>query len=85
MWESIGYHKNKIFAIRLFIGVFFWLYIPEEDLEDPYTISIDFDCREVIRDPSDTPRIVIEECIIIIDQQRKDNEPKSNRTAGCRT
>lgn len=79
MWETIGYHKNKIFAILLVIGIFYGMYVPEEEIEDPYNISIDFDCREVMRDTSDTPRIVIEECRMIMEKLDTRYEPKSNK------
>jgi hypothetical protein len=80
MWEKINYHKNKIFAIMLFIGIFYWLIVPEEELYDPYTISVDYDCREVVRDPDDIPNSVVEECRILIEEISKQNETRPNKS-----
>lgn len=79
MWETISYHKNKIFAILLILGIFYGMYIPEEDFEDPYTITVDYDCREIVRDPSDIPKDIIEQCNILVQELEKKHEPRTNK------
>jgi len=80
MWETISYHKNKIFAILLIVGIFYGMYIPEEDFEDPYTITIDYDCKEIIRDPSDIPKDVVDQCKELIRELESKHEPRIHTT-----
>lgn len=50
-----------IIGILLFV---FWIYIPEDEYEDPndkFTVTFTYDCREII-DDTDIPEHVIVEC-----------------------
>lgn len=79
MWEKISYHKNKIFAIILIIGIFYGMYVPEEDFEDPYIITVDYDCREIVRDPSDIPKDIVQQCNILVNELEDKNAPKQSK------
>lgn len=79
MWEKINYHKNKIFAIILIIVFFYGMYVPEEDFEDPYIITIDYDCREIVRDPSDIPKDIVQQCNILVNEVENKNAPKQSK------
>jgi len=80
MWETISYHKNKIFAILLIIAIFYGMYVPDEDFDDPYTISVDYDCKEIVRDPSDIPKDIVQQCNDLIEELEKQNEPRPNKS-----
>lgn len=79
MWEKINYHKNKIFAIILITVFFYGMYVPEEDLQDPYTITVDYDCREIVRDPSDITKDIVQQCKILVDELEDKNAPKQSK------
>jgi hypothetical protein len=79
MWENIGYHKNKIFAIILLSVMGYSMIVNEEDLEDPYTITVDYDCREIVRDPSDIPKDIIEQCKILVRELETKDVPKASK------
>ena len=79
MWEKISYHKNKIFAIILVVGVVYWLSVPEEDLDDPYVITVEYDCREIIKDPSDIPTDIVQQCKDLVRELEIKNAPKQSK------
>lgn len=79
MWETINYHKNKIFAILALVLAFIWLSVPEEELDDPFVISIDYDCREIVRDPSDIPGDIVKQCKELIHEMEMKNAPKQSQ------
>ena len=80
MWEKINYHKSAIFAIILFIGVFYLMLVPDEDIDDPYVISVDYDCREIVRDPSDIPTDIVQQCKDLVRELEIKNAPKPRTT-----
>jgi hypothetical protein len=45
-----------------------WLNAKERD---PYTVTVDYDCRAVLLDPDDIPIHVIEECVRIFQKFEK--------------
>jgi hypothetical protein len=79
MWENLGYHKNKIFAIILIVGIIVSMWVPEEELEDPYIITVDYDCREIIRDPSDIPSDIVIQCRNLIIELETKNAPEQSK------
>ena len=79
MWEKINYHKNKIFAIILITIFFYGMYVPEEDFEDPYIITIDYDCREIVRDPSDISKEIVQQCNILLNELEEKNASKQSK------
>lgn len=78
MWEKIVFHKNKIFAILAVILALYWLSVPEEDYDDPFVITVDYDCREIVRDPNDIPSDIVEQCKTLIKELRNQNAPKQS-------
>ena len=79
MWEKIVYHKNKIFAIILVTMAVLWLSVPEEDLDDPYVITVEYDCREIVRDPSDIPTDIFQQCKDLVRELEIKNAPKESK------
>jgi len=79
MWEKIVFHKNKIFVILAVLFAFYWLAVPEEEYEDPYTLTIDYDCREIEKDPSDIPKDIVIQCKDLILDLEKKNAPKQSK------
>lgn len=79
MWETIGYHKNKIFAIILVTGLLYLLSLEEEELEDPYALIVEYDCREVMRNKSTYPEDIISQCIELIHDLETNNAPKISK------
>jgi hypothetical protein len=79
MWEKIAFHKNKIFVILAVIVVFYWLSVTEEEYEDPYILTVDYNCREIVNDPSDIPDDIVQECKDLILNLEKQNAPKQSQ------
>ena len=79
MWEKIAFHKNKIFVILVILFMPYWLSVPEEEIENPYIMSVDYDCREIIRDPTDIPNDIIHDCKDLVEQLEKENAPKQSK------
>ena len=80
MWETINYHKTTIFVIILIVLLsLVWLNVPEEELEDPYILTIDYDCREVLRDSSDMSTDIIRQCKELVDELEMKNAPKQSK------
>lgn len=56
---------KQLLAIIIGVCVFiFWMYIPDDEYEDPndkFSVTFTYDCREVI-DDTDVPEHVIIEC-----------------------
>jgi len=79
MWEKISYHKNTIFVIIAIILAVAWLSVPEEDIDDPFVISVDYDCREIVRDPSDIPTDIVQQCKELVRELESKNAPKEHK------
>lgn len=80
MWETINYHKNTILVIILVtILSFSWLNVPEEEIDDPFIITVDYDCREIVRDPSDIPKDIIFQCKELVRELEMKNAPKQSQ------
>jgi hypothetical protein len=80
MWETINYHKTTIFVIILVaILAMSWLEVPEEEVDDPFVISVDYDCREVVRDPEDIPHDIIQQCKELVRELESKNAPKQSK------
>ena len=79
MWEKIVYHKNKIFVIIGVVLALTWLSVPEEEIDDPFVISVDYDCREIVRDPSDIPADIVQQCKELVRELEMKNAPKESK------
>ena len=79
MWEKIAFHRDKIFAIIGIVLVLYWLSVSDEEIDDPYIISVDYDCKEIVRDPSDIPRDIVEQCKTLVIELEKQNAPKQSQ------
>lgn len=79
MWETINYHKNTIFVIIAIMLAVVWLTVPEEEVDDPFTITVDYDCREIVRDPSDIPRDIVQQCKELVRELEMKNAPKQSK------
>jgi len=79
MWETISYHKNTIFVIIAIILAVAWLSVPEEEVDDPFIITVDYDCREIVRDPSDISRDIVQQCKELVHELEMKNAPKQSQ------
>ena len=79
MWETINYHKNTIFVIIALALTVLWLLVPEEDVDDPFIISVDYDCRAIIRDPNDIPNDIIQQCKELVRELEMKDAPKQSK------
>lgn len=79
MWETINYHKNTIFVIIAILLAVMWLTVPEEEVDDPFIISVDYDCREIVRDPSDIPADIVQHCKDLVRELESKYAPKQSK------
>lgn len=79
MWETINYHKNTIFVIIAILLVVMWLTVPEEEVDDPFIITIEYDCRAIIQDPNNIPKDIIQQCKELINELDSKNVPKQSK------
>lgn len=73
--EKITDYKSIIIFIVFILVIFYWTGAPEE-LDDPYIIYIQYDCRSVYRNPTDIPNEVIEQCKSILEEQNESKRSK---------
>lgn len=52
---------SAFFIVATFLVILAWTGVWIEEV-DPYTISIEYDCREVAKDPGDYTEQIIREC-----------------------
>ena len=57
----------------LFLLTTDWL---DNSEDDPYSVTIEYDCRAVAKDPSDIPEHVIRECVNIFEKAGKPENPQ---------
>lgn len=57
--------KKVLVVVVGLILFMFWMYVPEDEYEDEYSVTFTYDCREVMLD-EDVPEHVLEECRIIM-------------------
>lgn len=69
LWEKINLHKTKIIAILLGIAIFYVMLSNQEEMDDPFIIYIEYDCRSVLKNPISLPVEVLEKCKIILEEQ----------------
>ena len=80
MWETINYHKTTIFVIILIaLLALAWLEVPEEEFDDPYILTIDYDCREVVRDIKFPDKDVLQQCRELVNELEMKNAPKQSQ------
>jgi hypothetical protein len=79
MWATINYHKTTIFVIIAILLSVMWLTVPEEEVDDPFTITVDYDCREIVRDPSDIPKDIVEQCRELVRKLEMKDAPKERK------
>ena len=81
MWETLGRHKNIFFATILIVLVALWLSVPQEEIDElDFIITVDYDCREIVRDPKDIPIDIITQCNILINELGKNHAPKQSQS-----
>lgn len=79
MWATINYHKTTIFVIIAILSAVAWLTVPEEEVDDPFIITVDYDCREIVRDPSDISRDIVQQCKELVHELEMKNAPKESK------
>lgn len=82
-WESVLLNVFRICVIIVAtIIALWWLTVPPEDfeeLEDPFSVTITYNCREVLADPEDdgVPQHIVNECNKLARELQ--NATKSNK------
>lgn len=59
----MNWSKISLAVATVFVFIF-WMYIPEDELEDPddkFFVTFSYDCRSIV-DDEDVPEHVLEEC-----------------------
>lgn len=69
--------KTVIYIILLLTVFLYWILSPNFDyIDDPYIITMEYDCREVSMSPSNYSGDVVDQCKIVVEEI---NASKTNK------